>query len=93
MARGKSLRLLDLRLGKSYQFEKSKLMVYLDLENVFADADSQQALILDRSRSPGQDTPVVINPMAAQSEQRYALKEIQNAEGVFIPSIGFEWSF
>jgi hypothetical protein len=62
------------------------------LENVTADADSQQALILDRNNdSDGNPTGsgIIENPNASIDQQRYKLKSIANAQGAFIPTFGF----
>jgi len=88
--RGKSTTLIDIRVAKDYTFGNTKMNVYLDLENVLADADSQQVLTFDRD----QDNNSVILPQDPSSPiPRYRLREIQNAEGVFIPSIGFQLSW
>ncbi|MFN5620197.1 MAG: carboxypeptidase-like regulatory domain-containing protein [Flavobacteriales bacterium] len=90
--RGKSTSIVNLRVDRIYNFTGWTLNVYIDLENVTADADSQQALILERNldeegnpTGPG----IIENPDAPISEQRYALKSIANAQGAFIPTFGF----
>lgn len=90
--RGKSTSILNLRVDRIYNFTGWTLNVYIDLENVTADADSQQALILDRNPD-AQGNPtgsgIIENPEAPYEEQRYALKSIANAQGAFIPTFGF----
>jgi hypothetical protein len=90
--RGKSTSILNLRVDRIYNFTGWTLNVYIDLENVTADADSQQALILDRN--PDSDgnptgTGIIENPEAPIEQQRYSLKSIANAQGAFIPTFGF----
>jgi len=85
--RGKSTALIDLRIQRQLKWKNKDIIIYLDLENVLADADSQQVLVFDRDET---NMPVIINPQAPRELQKYKLKEIQNAEGVFIPSFGFE---
>ncbi|MFM9004672.1 MAG: carboxypeptidase-like regulatory domain-containing protein [Flavobacteriales bacterium] len=90
--RGKSTSILNLRVDRIYNFTGWTLNVYIDLENVTADADSQQALILDRNPdSDGNPTGsgIIENPEAAIEQQRYRLKSIANAQGAFIPTFGF----
>jgi len=90
--RGKSTSILNLRVDRIYNFTGWTLNVYVDLENVTADADSQQALILDRmTDSDGNATGsgIIENPEAPIDEQRYRLKNIANAQGAFIPTFGF----
>jgi len=84
---GKSTTLIDLRVQRNYKWKGKDIKIYLDLENVLADADSQQVLVFDRN---SENLPIIINPMDRPENQQYLLKELQNAEGVFIPSIGFE---
>lgn len=87
---------LDLRVDRYYRFPSWTLNVYLDLENVTAAADSQQALILDRQTDAEgnfTDEGLILNPEAPYEEQRYRVKEIANAQGALIPTFGMivEW--
>jgi hypothetical protein len=90
--RGKWTNLINLRVDKIYRFDGWILNVYLDIENLTADADSQQILVPVRSTTSsfGQ-TPeaVVLNPEAPYQEQRYSLRSLQNAQGALIPTFGF----
>ena len=90
--RGKSVNTINMRVDRIFQFPNWTLNVYLDLENITADADSQQALILDRPKDAGgnlSDEGVIINPGRPYAQQRYRLKSIANAQGAFIPTFGF----
>ncbi len=90
--RGKSVHTIDLRVDRIYRFKKWTLNVYLDLENITADSDSQQALILDRPLDADgnlTDEGVIVNPDAPYDQQRYRLKSIANAQGALIPTFGF----
>ena len=94
--RGKSTNLINLRIDRTYTLHKSQLNLYLDLENVLADADSQQALILERQRDASgnlTDEGLILNPEAPYEEQRYRLRSIANAQGAFIPTFGmiYKW--
>ncbi|MEM6376757.1 MAG: TonB-dependent receptor [Bacteroidota bacterium] len=87
---------IDLRVDRFYRFPKWRLNLYLDIENLTASADSQQALILDRQLgSDGNftDDGLIVNPQAPYTRQRYRVKEIANAQGALIPTFGMilEW--
>jgi len=91
-SRGKSTSIINARVDRIYKFPKWTLNVFMDLENIFADTDSQQALILDRKKDENGDLVdegTIINPDAPYEEQRYLLKYIANAQGAFIPTFGF----
>lgn len=90
--RGKAVSTIDLRVDRIYKFKDWTLNVYLDLENITADSESQQALILDRPRDADgnlSDEGLIINPEAPYQQQRYRLKAIANAQGALIPTFGF----
>lgn len=82
---------IDLRVDKKWFFQKWSLNLYLDLENITGNAVSIPVLILDRpldeNGTPFGD-PTILNPEAPFNDQRYKLKEINNAVGTVIPSIG-----
>ncbi|MCB9313497.1 MAG: TonB-dependent receptor [Lewinellaceae bacterium] len=87
---------LDIRIDKKWFFPRWSLNVYLDIENVTANAVGLPQLILDRPLDENNRPvggPVVINPNDPPEQQRYALKEINDATGTRIPSIGVmvEW--
>jgi hypothetical protein len=94
--RGKPTNLVNIRVDRTYALRSGQLNLYLDIENLLADADSQQALILDRQRdSSGNltDAGLVINPDAPYAEQRYRVRSIANAQGALIPTFGmiYKW--
>jgi hypothetical protein len=91
-SRGKYTNIINLRIDRNYRFKNWNLNVYLDLENILADTDSQQALILDRVKDASgnlTDEGVILNPGAPYDQQRYSLSYIANAQGAFIPTFGF----
>lgn len=88
--RGKSSTLLDLRIQRQLKWASNQLTMYFDLENILADADSQQVLVFDRDEA---NLPVINDAPSSAELPSYRLKEIQNAEGVFIPSFGVEFKF
>ncbi|GAB5552349.1 MAG: TonB-dependent receptor [Saprospiraceae bacterium] len=86
-----SINTLDIRVDKKWFFDKWSLNLYLDIENVTGSSVNSDELILDR---PLDDTgrPIgngrVANPDAPFSQQRYLLKQITDAQGQLLPSIG-----
>ncbi len=93
--RGKPTLFIDVRADKTWDLPWGKLTFYLDLENILADADSQQVLVLDKTDTNGNPSsePVILNPQDGLGVQRYKLKEIRNAEGVLIPTFGLILDF
>jgi len=91
-ARGKSTNIINMRVDRIYKFPKWTLNVYLDLENILADTDSQQALLLNRQTDADgnlTENGIILNPDAPYEQQKYSLKYIANGQGAFIPTFGF----
>ena len=87
----KSTTQLDVRIDKSYFFDRWSLMLYLDIQNVFA-TKTYGADYLTNKDENGQTT--VINPGDPIAEQRYQLRYIKNeGSGTRIPSIGIMIEF
>ena len=87
---------IDLRLDKKWFFNKWSLNVYLDLENVTGNSVNNDELILDRPLDENDrpiGTGIIVNPEAPIAQQRYLLKQITDAQGQLLPSIGLmvEW--
>jgi hypothetical protein len=87
---------LDFRIDKRWFFQRWSLNVYFDVQNALANAVGLPQLILDRPLDENNSPiggPIIVNPQAPEAEQRYLLKEITNATGTRIPSIGvmIEW--
>ena len=82
---------LDVRVDKKWYFKNWNLNLYFDVENILSNAVVVPELILDRPLDEN-NTPigpgVIVNPDAPASLQRYRLKEISDAQGTFVPSIG-----
>ena len=94
--RAGSVNALDIRVDKKWFFKRWSLNVYLDVENALGNAVGFPQLILDRPLDENNipvGGPVVVNPGDPKDQQRYALKEIQDASGTRIPSVGvmIEW--
>ena len=82
---------IDLRIDKKWFFKKWSLNIYLDIENITANAVQIPNLILDRPRDESGmpiGDGIIENPDAPASEQRYKLKTIDDAQGTAIPSVG-----
>lgn len=87
---------IDIRIDKKWFFKKWNFNLYLDIENLTSNQVGNLQLILDRPLDENEmpiGPGVVLNPDAPLDQQRYALKEINDANGNLIPSIGLiiEW--
>jgi len=87
---------LDIRVDKKWFFKRWSLNLYLDIENLLANAISTPQLVLDRPLDENGNPvggPIVENLNDPLPDQRYKLKTVQNAAGTRIPSIGIfvEW--
>ncbi|MEM1325977.1 MAG: TonB-dependent receptor [Bacteroidota bacterium] len=82
---------LDFRIDKKWFYDKWSLNLYFDVENVTGNAVTQPILLLDRpvdeNGTPIGD-PIIVNPDAPKSEQRFLVKEVDDIIGTAIPSIG-----
>ncbi len=82
---------LDIRVDKKWFFEKWSLNLYIDIENVTGNAVTRNELILDRPLDKD-DRPIgegiITNPDAPINQQCYLLKNIEDAQGTLVPSIG-----
>ncbi len=90
------LNTIDVRVDKKWFFKKWSLNLYLDVDNLTAQAVSFPIQILDRPLDDNMQPvggPVVINPDATFEEQRYALKSVQDAVGTRVPSVGILLEF
>jgi hypothetical protein len=89
--RGDAGNAIDLRVDKKWFFDKWSLNVYLDIENITGNAVGNPQLILDRPLDENNQPiggGIIVNPEAPIDQQRYLLKEITDATGTPIPSIG-----
>lgn len=82
---------LDIRVDKKWYFKKWNMNLYLDIENMLGNTVVVPELILDRPLDEN-NTPIgsgiILNPDAPATLQRYKLKEISDAQGTLVPSIG-----
>lgn len=82
---------IDMRIDKKWFFKRWNLNLYLDVENITGNAVILPVLILDRpldADGKPQGPGIIDNPDAPAGEQRYRLKEISDATGTPLPSIG-----
>lgn len=82
---------LDVRVDKQYFFDKWSLMVYVDVQNLY-NFQSESPPIYIRELNPD-GTPIIENPDAPPSEQRYQLDELQTTSGTVLPTIGIMVEF
>lgn len=89
--RGDIINSIDVRIDKKWFFDKWNLNVYFDVENVTANAVGNPTLILNRALDEN-GFPIgngeIVNPDAPFNQQRYRLKEIDDAVGTVLPSLG-----
>lgn len=82
---------LDFRVDKKWYFRQWNLNLYLDIENMLGNTVVVPELILDRPLDEN-NTPIgpgiIANPQDPVELQRYRLKEISDAQGTLVPSIG-----
>ena len=80
-------RQLDIRVDKSYYFEKWSLMFYLDIQNVLnAKSDSQDILTVATDESGNK---IIINPTDSVEQQKYRMRYIPTeGSGTVLPSVG-----
>ncbi len=71
---------LDLRVDKSYYFNRWTLMLYIDIQNAYNFKVTEQNVLVrtfDESGNP------IVNP-----DGRYELRELKNTSGTILPTIG-----
>ena len=81
-----SFKQLDLRVDKEWYFDRWRLNLYLDVQNVLnSGADSPENLYLVEDDL---GNPVIQNPGDAYVDQLYSLKQIKTQQGTVLPTIG-----
>lgn len=71
---------LDIRVDKSFYFNKWALELYLDLQNILNTKYKYPDIIMS--------TGEIENPLDPKDQQRYKLKSITNESGTILPTIG-----
>jgi hypothetical protein len=82
---------LDVRVDKQYFFDRWSLMVYVDIQNLY-NFQSEGAPVYIRELDD-QGNPIIVNPEAPPSEQRYQLEVLQTTSGTVLPTIGIMVEF
>ena len=81
-----SFKQLDLRVDKEWFFDRWRLNLYLDVQNVLnSGADSPENLFLVEDNL---GDPIIQNPGDTYVDQLYSLKQIKNRQGTVLPTIG-----
>ncbi len=71
---------LDLRVDKTYYWNKVMFGFYIDLQNALNNKYREQNAIMSTGR--------IINPDAPRDQQQYEMKEIERTAGRLLPSVG-----
>jgi hypothetical protein len=83
--------IIDFRVDKKWFFKRWDLNLYLDIQNLTANAIARDALILDRPLDED-GLPIgggiIENPDAPVDQQRYKLKTVEDAAGTLLPTLG-----
>ena len=76
---------LDLRIDKTFYFERCMLGLYVDLQNV--------TMSKLRSADALMSTGIIENPDAPAEQQRYRMKSIRQESGSLVPTLGITVEF
>lgn len=77
---------LDIRIDKKWFFKRFALNLFLDIQNVYGfSVSSKPFLVIDTDTETGEP---LINP---DDPSRYQLKSVDDANGIFQPTIGVIW--
>lgn len=82
---------LDMRVDKTYNFNKWTLGFYIDIQNLTNQQAEQPSVLIQQLDDSG--APIIVNPGAAIEDQRYALKELNQSSGTVLPTIGLMIEF
>ena len=77
---------LDIRVDKEWYFDRWRLNLYLDIQNVLNyNADSPESIYLVEDDT---GKPVIQNPQDPYMDQLYLLKQIKSQQGTILPTLG-----
>lgn len=82
---------LDLRIDKTYLFDKWSLGLYVDFQNLYGMTINDPPVLVQVKDNNG--NPVILNPEAPEDQQRYQLKPLRSTSGTFLPSFGIVMEF
>jgi hypothetical protein len=77
---------LDIRIDKEWYFNKWRLNLYLDIQNVLNFKADSPPNIYQQENPDG--SPTIQNPEAEYTDQLYSLKLIRTETGTILPTIG-----
>jgi hypothetical protein len=77
---------LDIRIDKDWYFDKWRLNLYLDIQNVLNYQADSPPNIYQQEDADG--NPIIQNPEEEYMDQLYSLKLINTESGTILPSIG-----
>ncbi len=77
---------LDIRIDKSYLFNKWTLEVYLDIQNLYNFKIKEPVKYVQKLDLNG--NPIIENPSSPISEQRYLFDKIYTENGTILPTLG-----
>lgn len=83
--RGSNFHGLDIRVDKKWFFDKWSLNAYFDIQNAYNFQTTNNIELLNRDDS---GNPIILNPTAPFTEQRYDTKTISSTNGQLLPTIG-----
>jgi hypothetical protein len=83
---------LDVRVDKSYYFDKWSLMLYVDIQNILnSKTDTPDILTVDTDENGNK---IITNPDAPDDEQQYQMRTIKtDGSGTVLPTIGIMIEF
>ncbi|HMP31090.1 MAG TPA: TonB-dependent receptor, partial [Saprospiraceae bacterium] len=82
---------LDMRIDKKWFYKSWDINLYFDIQNVTGASIPGESIILDRPLDENGRPiggPIVVNPDAPRSQQRYKVKSIEDSTGQLLPIIG-----
>ncbi len=77
---------LDIRIDKDWYFNKWRLNLYLDIQNVLNFQSDSAPNIYQQEDANG--NPIIKNPGDEYTDQLYSLKLIRTESGTILPSVG-----
>lgn len=84
--RAQAYQQLDLRIDKTYTFKGWSLGLYMDIQNAYNFKLNSPLKLVQQKDANG--NPIILNPEAEKSQQKYALKTLQTTSGTLLPSVG-----
>ena len=80
--RGSSYHQLNVRVDKRFNFEKTSLNIYLDIQNIYNNQATTAPILLVQKDDDGNPVEDPLDPT------RYLTKSVDNTSGILQPSVG-----